>query len=298
MPVAAMQTFRMACGSSGVEWVVDDAALAADLADRWRGYAANPPSSLTIRVTTVSQPLSDAPAAMRPITMDHSTDGTLLRLHFGNTVRVAYDAAAQRMDCALDWPLPAADAGALLDGITGRLLALWWPPSEGLLIHAAGIVTAGGADLFVGPSGVGKTTLAHSVSAERVLHDDALILTRRDGVCAVAPAPWKATSWRAQAGQAQPVGRVFLLDRTGATGVTPLPSAAALASLMRDGCYNAADGPGRCAQVFDAFGALVEQSPCYRLRYRLSVDDPWQLMAATVSRRARTGTAVAAYAGG
>jgi hypothetical protein len=83
----------------------------------------------------------------------------------------------------------------------------------GLLLHAAGILTDRGGQVFTGPSGAGKSTLSDFFAAagETVLCDERVILRRVAGALSVWGTPWVGTGRRAT-NSAGPLAAVWCIS--------------------------------------------------------------------------------------
>ena len=271
-----------------MEWSASDAALVRQLADRWEPLRTERQADLTIHIEATALSGEDHRRSLEPVTMLPSPDGgSSVRIRFGTLADVEWQVASHRMVCGYDATSFPRSAGGFLEIVFCWLARAWLTRQGRLVLHAAAILTGGAADLFTGPSGVGKTTLTDSVAAERVLHDDVVVLSQRDGSWWVTAGPHPHHGqWIHQAGRHWPVGRIFLLQREGASGVERMPGHQALARLFREGLYGFADAAGLYQQRLALLGAVVERHPCYRLRYRLHHESPWEFIASTSPSRA------------
>jgi hypothetical protein len=113
--------------------------------------------------------------------------------------------------------------------IFSRLLA----ERASVIVHACGVVHAGRGLLFAGSSGAGKSTLA-GLFAERegarVLSDDRVVVSLRDGGACIAGTPWHGTAGHA-ADLSAPLERIFFLRHAPSNEQEPLGPTQAAARL-------------------------------------------------------------------
>jgi hypothetical protein len=126
---------------------------------------------------------SDAGATGRATLVVRQRDLGLL-LTFADGLRVFVQAGSPHA-ITLDATDVAAtcDVGHLLvDQVLPRCLGAW---TDTLVLHAAAIGGVDGAWVLAGPSGRGKSTLAHAAQAHGrlLMADDAVALTRAEGAC-------------------------------------------------------------------------------------------------------------------
>ncbi len=142
-------------------------------------------------------------------------------------------------------------------------LGLAAPMVDGLLLHAAGLVSDGGALVFLGASGQGKSTMESRLAGWSLLADDAVLVWREAG-------RWHATGTMLPGKERAPrmVGRVplagLVMLEKGAVELElePLSAAAALASVMPRVLFHA-DPDERVLSL--ALG-LAAETPAYVLR--------------------------------
>lgn len=122
-----------------------------------------------------------------------------------------------------------ADGYPLLEYIVARLLAR----HDGALIHASTAIVDGGAYVFVGHSGAGKSTIASIAEAEgaRIPTDDRTILTVRDGLPMAWGTPWHGSLIR-KSPEGAPLRGLFLLQKAREDRCEPLPGNRAVKELF------------------------------------------------------------------
>jgi energy-coupling factor transporter ATP-binding protein EcfA2 len=98
--------------------------------------------------------------------------------------------------------------------------------SGGVVVHASSVLDGGGALVFMGHSGAGKSTiaaLAESVGAE-VLSDDRTVITLGAGGARAWGTPWHGTHTRGSPRSA-PIRGLFLLAQADRDAIVPLTAA-------------------------------------------------------------------------
>lgn len=189
-----------------------------------------------------------------------SADGTALeaaRHDFSASLDLAGRAArvelAEPDDIALDAFLRVAWSLALLD-------------VGGLLIHAASVVRAGGAYLFVGRSGSGKTTLARLCTGATVLSDELSIARLGDGAARCHGTPFWGDLGGPGADGSAPLRAICFLEQAPRHALEPLAPPKALSALLPNVVFFARER-GLTGRVFEIAAGLVETVPCFRLRF-------------------------------
>jgi hypothetical protein len=131
-----------------------------------------------------------------------------------------------------------------------------------LLAHACGVSWRGAGYLFVGSSGVGKSTTArlwHAAGAV-VLNDDRIVLeARRDGVY-IHPTPWFGEHPEV-GGEPTPLRALYLLRQGGGVAFEPLHPAAA-AALVFAKSFPPLWDPHRVEKTLETLGRVCQQIPC------------------------------------
>jgi hypothetical protein len=118
-----------------------------------------------------------------------------------------------------------------IDAMLRAALSLALVARDGVVVHASGVVRAGRAFVFAGPSGAGKTTVGRALGdAPGVLLADELIVLRLDGdgVIAAGTPFWTGTA------AAAPLAGLFLLARGGTPGIRALEPARGVPALWRE----------------------------------------------------------------
>lgn len=96
---------------------------------------------------------------------------------------------------------------------------------DGFVVHASGSQVDGSGILFLGDSGVGKSTIAEffeaAVGYGHIFSDDRLIIRRIDGVWMMFGSPWHGTFPRTLA-RGMPIAALYFLEQAPQHGLTPL----------------------------------------------------------------------------
>ncbi len=161
----------------------------------------------------------------------------------------------------------------------------------GMEVHACSLVLDGGAVLFCGRSGAGKSTTARLWRRFRprtpILSDDRIVLSPRRGRM------WAfGTPWHGAGGFASPEGRplraLLFLRHARRNGVTHLGAADAAARLFARTFPPPWDSAA-VGRVLEACGRVAEGVPCYELAFRpdaSAVATTLEALAATPASRA------------
>ncbi len=149
----------------------------------------------------------------------------------------------------------------------------WLAKFHDVILHAAGVKLAGRGYCFLGPGGVGKSTLAAQLKKHpeaEILGEDQVILRYLDGRFWIFGTPWHANpEFCAPVGV--PLERVFFLERNGITEVKSLSAPQGVARILQTAFipyYRAEAIPG----ILERLSLLAEQIPFSTLSYTLGAD--------------------------
>ncbi|MBN2341728.1 MAG: hypothetical protein JXX29_21350 [Deltaproteobacteria bacterium] len=137
--------------------------------------------------------------------------------------------------------------------------------SRGLLVHALGVEIDGAAHLFMGTSGVGKSTFAHvfaNAGIGTILSDDRIII-RADGDSYRAyGTPWNGEP-QFMAAASAPIAAIYFLAQAPSCIIEPVSGSAAVSQLFAN-CF-LAGWPREPALQFalDNAAAVAGMIPCY-----------------------------------
>jgi energy-coupling factor transporter ATP-binding protein EcfA2 len=137
-----------------------------------------------------------------------------------------------------------------------------------MVLHATTLLADGGAYVFCGHSGAGKSTMAEqaeSTGAE-VLSDDRTILTVDDGVVRAWGTPWHGT-YRRGSPRSAPVRGVWMLVQAPEDRIAPLHPAQAYKELFVR-LIQPSVSAVEVERTLDALGRLVGAVPVAELHFR------------------------------
>jgi hypothetical protein len=152
-----------------------------------------------------------------------------------------------------------------------------------LVLHGAALADGGGAYVFAGHSGAGKSTisgLAESAGA-RVLSDDRTILVPEGGGVRAWGTPWHGTYQRGE-NEARPLRAIYLLVQSSEDRVVPLRAAVALQELFVR-LIQPTIAPEEVAGSLDALERIVTSVPVAELHFRPTAA-AWALARAAAAR--------------
>ena len=152
----------------------------------------------------------------------------------------------------------------------------------GLLLHACGVLRHGGGDVFVGPSGAGKTTVAQLAAGYgQVLCDENMIVRLDvDGPKLLSTPFWGFSTPPEMIVRARveaPLRALYILAQSPNFERTPLTAGEAALALLQSEKV-AVERPASAAAWLDVAEQLVTQVPVYRLGFR-PTPELWQFLA-------------------
>ena len=135
----------------------------------------------------------------------------------------------------------------------------------GFLVHAASAIRNGGAYLFAGVSGAGKTTISRLAPLDATLLSDEISYVRREGnhyrACGT---PFAGELAKVGENQSAPLSTLFLLEKGPENRIEEVSSAEAIRLLLRNILFFA-DDCELVNLVFRSACEFVEQVPVRRL---------------------------------
>ena len=137
----------------------------------------------------------------------------------------------------------------------------------GFLVHAASAIRNGGAYLFAGVSGAGKTTISRLAPLDATLLSDEISYVRREGdhyrACGT---PFAGELAKVGENQSAPLSTLFLLEKGPENRIEEISSAEAIRLLLRNILFFA-DDCELVNLVFRSACEFVEQVPVRRLAF-------------------------------
>ncbi len=140
---------------------------------------------------------------------------------------------------------------------------------EGMEVHACGVlVPSGGAYLFVGQSGAGKTTMARlyqKLNQVKILSDDRIVLRRKNRGIWMYGTPWHGEAEIASPEKGR-LTKIFFLRHGEKNELVPLRKAEAVARLFTS-CFPPFYHQQAIEFILAFFDEVVETIPCYELTF-------------------------------
>jgi hypothetical protein len=158
------------------------------------------------------------------------------------------------------WLNPSVVGDNLFQNLTLPYFTALFAKHQGMLVHAAAVEVDGGAWVFAGPSGSGKShwTRQWQERGMTVLDEDRVVLRQLDGQVWAFGTPWHAEP-RLCSPQGAPVERIFFLQRAEADAVQETRPASAATLLLRSSMLPIYDPEGTQA-VLDVAGQAATQA--------------------------------------
>lgn len=160
-----------------------------------------------------------------------------------------------------------------LQSLDIRLFANWLASFGDVILHAAGVAVDGRGYCFTASAGVGKSTLAASLSANTsvtVLGEDQVILRYLEGRFWIYGTPWHLDPAMCSP-LGVPLEKLFFLERSIEQQVEPLISMEGITRLLQT-AFIPYYRPEAVSTILDRLALLPEQVPFYTLSYRLGTD--------------------------
>jgi hypothetical protein len=157
-----------------------------------------------------------------------------------------------------------ADGYPVLEYLVTRLLGR----HDGALIHASTAIVDGGAYVFVGHSGAGKSTMAALAEAAgaTIPTDDRTIITVRGGQPAAWGTPWHGSLVR-KSPEGAPLRRIYLLQKAPEDRCEPLSGGRAIKELFVRLIQPRLDG-FEVQRTLEVLEKVVERVPVAALHFR------------------------------
>ncbi len=136
-----------------------------------------------------------------------------------------------------------------------------------MLIHSTGLIRDGEGYLFVGKSGVGKSTVARlSAQSSTILNDDLTILLVAEHSCSIFGTPFFGEFATAGVNRGAPLVGIYFLQQAPEDRVIPLSRRAALTTFMHS-LMMFDQGSSSVGKALGLAAAVAEKVPCHVLRF-------------------------------
>jgi hypothetical protein len=255
-PLLPGSAATLSIGGLAVDLDSPDRELAISLAQRYRLFLTDKAADFSVKLNF--QPgrnqagLLDLPFTFR--------DGGLIYAFPGCEARIDLPNRQAELSMLTREPLQQAEYFLRL------VYALLAFEAGGLLLHAAAVVIAGRACIFLGPSGSGKSTVARLAVDFSVLNDDLVMLMPAAGGWVVHATPfWNLPGSAAKTSQAD-LGGLFCLAHDRRVFLEPLTAGRGAAELIASLPVVNAD-PQRSGSLIQRCEAILTQFPCWRLHF-------------------------------
>jgi hypothetical protein len=256
--------------------------------DPFVAAAAHPPDiAMTVRVVRRLPEIPHGPVlydACHGLWKWHAADGGYLLESPHRTTRgpEALALVSEDITSAVVWTLAQATRGKkrtawapmqVINPIVEACLVTRLARDGGLLLHAAGVLTAQGGLAFTGVSGAGKSTISDLYTAQgaRVLSDERIILRRANGGIQVFGTPWPGAGRHAQNHQG-PLGGLFHI-RHAEDGhrLHRMPAHAAAPAILPQ-CFLPHWDRRAMDETLAFLGMLLENVDCFELAFMKTPD--------------------------
>jgi hypothetical protein len=244
-----------------------DPAVAGVVGDRYRGFVSPGPPDWRIEVGP--RPAGGVAVAEDVVVRRDGGPGRFLvkRGDFAGTVDLGERRGA----------VTFADSNEFsIDTFVRIFYSLALVEAHGLVVHAASLIRNGGAYLFCGRSGSGKTTVTRLSPAATLLSDELSIVRLAEGQACCYGTPFWGELARAGEDRAAPLVGIYFLHHGSRHAVEAIRPRQALERLLPNVLFFARDAD-LTAGVLSIAADLVEAVPCFDLVFRL---DPgfWEVV--------------------
>jgi len=239
------QQLELAIGCVPLRLHVSDARVFSEAQERYRGFGAEE-----------AQPF--------PIYVQDSFSEN------GRNPEFAYDFEAQHASLrafSAESQFTGAKNAYALDSLMRILLSWMLLRYAGFLLHAATVVRNGGAYVFTGGSGVGKSTIAALSPAGSVWTDEISLLRREKGEWRAYGTPFWGEFRAAGSNHSAPVAGIFGLKQAGQNRVEELVPLGLLRSILPNVLFFSGDAAAN-QRLLEILGQAVKEIPGYNLAFR------------------------------
>lgn len=154
-----------------------------------------------------------------------------------------------------------------LDSLLRVLLSALLLPRQGFLLHAASVERDGGAYVFTGQSGAGKSTVASLSPAGTVLTDEISLLRSCDGIWAAHGTPFWGEFRAAGSNRRVPLAGIYRLVQSRENRLVRLTAKQAVRALLPNILFFSS-GTRESEDLLQLLTQIAEQVPCFELHFR------------------------------
>lgn|GEM_PF-6147223 len=201
------------------------------------------------------------------------SDENTINIEKRNSFQAIYDKANYSVELRVSPVLQKADSfsrAIVVSSIT-RILAAELLRSDGvMLFHGSSVVSHGGAHLFVGESGAGKSTICMLAENRELLADEISIATSESGFYRLEPSPFVSDrNLPRRAEQAFRLASINLLEQSTDDERIKIPPRDAIALVMKNLLHFSRE-TNEHMLALDNIVSLVESVPVFSLKFTLS----------------------------
>jgi hypothetical protein len=170
------------------------------------------------------------------------------------------------LDLTGDGTVTAPADPFVVDHFFRVVFALLAPRHDALMLHSAGIISGGSADVFAGQSGAGKSTLSSLAGSRPLLSDEHVLVRRRSDAWIAASTPFWGSYAKPGPARQAPLSRLWSLKKWPTNEVRPLDPMATLRIAIENAVLADPD-PGGKREVFAVAADLASAVPSAELRF-------------------------------
>ena len=154
-----------------------------------------------------------------------------------------------------------------LDSLARVLMSVLLLPRQGLLLHASTVLDGGGAHVFMGRSGAGKSTVAELSAPRQPLTDEISLLRFSHGCLWAYGTPFWGGFRSDGTNVKAPVAGIYALKQATEHVLEPLSGAQAVGALLGNVLFFSKH-PADKREVLQLAARVVQQAPVRRLCFR------------------------------
>lgn len=144
------------------------------------------------------------------------------------------------------------------------LSSIFFAHKSAAMFHASGVVMGGGAHLFVGKSGSGKTTIIRNTHSLKDMGDEMIGIVKKDGGYFAFSTPFGGELGVPKARVTRPLKAIYFIKKSRNIRITKLGKDTAFRSLMRC-AVNFSKYETEVIKITDLAGDIVRDVPVFLL---------------------------------